>query len=150
MRRTSCFLFGLMLALWTVPAEAVLLFNTNATWNLLRGRAEASSPDTAAWRGLTFNDSAWTPAPSPFWFGDVLPGGTQLTDMANTYTTVYLRRTVVLNDLSNISGLRLGYHCDDGFVIWVNGVELYRYNAPAGNLAFNASASAAVTEPVQF
>src|SRR5215204_7003078 len=110
MRRTDSVLIGLLLALFVAPADAALLFNTNATWNLFRGRTEASTPDPAAWRQLDFNDSSWTPSSMPYWYGDVLSGGTQLTDMANTYTTVYLRRKVVLDDLSNISGLRLGYH----------------------------------------
>lgn len=151
MRRTSCFLLGLLWVLSAAPSPAALLFNTNATWNLFKGRTEASTPDTTAWRRLDFDDSSWIQnAPSPFWYGDVFPGGTQLSDMMNQYTTIYLRRTVVVNDLANISGLRLGYHCDDGLVVWINGVELYRNNAPAGTLAFNGSAPTSVTEPVQF
>ncbi len=153
MRRTCCFLlalFGILAA--AMPSRAALLFNTNATWNLFKGRSEASSPDVTAWRQLDFNDSTWTQqAPSPFWYGDTFPGGTQVPDMATVpYTTLYLRRSVVIGDAGSISGLRLGYHCDDGFVIWINGVELFRYNAPAGNLAFNAVAASSVGEPVQF
>src|SRR5262245_46292254 len=118
MSRIRFVLIGLTLALVSAPTEAALLFNTNATWNLFKGRSEASTPDTPAWRQLTFDDSAWVPSPSPFWYGDVFPGGTPLNDMMNSYTSIYLRRTVVLNSLADISGLRLGYHCDDGFIIW--------------------------------
>ena len=134
-------------------ARAELLFNTNATWRFLKGLAEASTPDVTAWRRLDFVDSAFVTAPAPFWYGDVFPGGTQLADMLNNYSCIFLRRTFVTTNLSNVSGLRLGYHCDDGFVIWVNGVEIFRYNMPAGPdtpVAFNGLAGPAVTEPVQF
>jgi hypothetical protein len=59
MTRRTLPLLGLLIAL-AAPAEAALLFNTNANWNLFKGRSEASTPDTAAWRKLLFNDSTWT------------------------------------------------------------------------------------------
>lgn len=62
-------------------APAALLFNTAASWKYRKGTAEASAPDTTAWRGVSFDDATFTTAPAPFWYGDVLPGGTQLTDM---------------------------------------------------------------------
>lgn len=129
-------------------AHAALVFSTGANWRLFKGRSEASSPDTTAWRGVNFVDSAFTDSPAPFWYGDVLPGGTQLSDMQNQYTTIFLRRNFVLTNTADISGLILSAFCDDGFIVWINGVEVQRYNVPAGNLAFNASASGAVpTEP---
>src|SRR5678815_5439219 len=119
MTRRTLPLLALLMAL-VAPAHAALLFNTNANWNLFKGRSEASTPDTTAWRQLLFNDSGWANVPGPFWYGDVLPGGTQLSDMINQYTSFYLRRTFVLTNLADISGLRLGFACDDGFVMWIN------------------------------
>lgn len=129
-------------------SHAALVFNTGASWRWFKGRSEASTPDTTAWRGINFNDSAFTTAPAPFWYGDVLPGGTQITDMQNQYTTIFLRRTFVLSSTADISSLKLSALCDDGFIVWINGTEVQRYNVPAGNLAYNASASGAATEPV--
>jgi hypothetical protein len=134
-----------------IAVPAALLFNTNApNWRYFKGRSEASTPDTTAWRQLTFDDSAFTNAPAPFWYGDVLPGGTQLTDMINQYTSIYMRRTFTINNLSEVSGLRLGYRCDDGFIAWINGVEVLRYNVATGARPFNGTAIGAVTEPVPF
>ncbi len=129
-------------------SHAALLFNTGASWRLFKGRTEASTPDVTAWRTVNFNDVAFTNAPAPFWYGDVYPGGTQLTDMQNTYTTIFLRRSFVMTNLADISALKLSAFCDDGFIVWINGTEVQRYNVPAGSLTFNASATAAVTEPV--
>jgi hypothetical protein len=134
----------------TAPAEAEVIFSTNAPWKLFKGRSEASTPDTTAWRTIGFDDAAWTPAPAPFWYGDVLPGGTQLTDMLNQYTCLFLRRTFVVTNLADFSTLRLGARCDDGFIAWINGVEVRRYNVPSGNLAYNRTASGAVAEPPPF
>ena len=64
------------------------------------------------------------------------------------YTTIFLRRTFTLASTNDISALRLTAACDDGFIVWINGVEVQRYNVPAGPLAFGATATAAVTEPV--
>ena len=141
-------LFGFQIA-----ASAQLLFNTNApNWKYFKGRTEASTPDTTAWRQLSYNDSAWTTGQAPFWFGDVRPTGTQITDMQNQYTTIYMRRTFTVNDLEQVSGLRLTYLCDDGFVAWINGVEVHRYNAGAvgANIAFNGVSSATVGDAFDF
>jgi hypothetical protein len=153
MTRLILTVLGLAFALFAAPADAALLFNTNANWRFFKGRAEASTPDTTAWRNLNFLDTAFVDAPAPFWYGDVLNGGTQLTDMmgASGYTTIFLRRTFVMNSLADISGLRLGYRCDDGFILWINGVEVKRYNVPAGALAYTATAVAAVAvDPAPF
>jgi len=137
------------------PIQGALLFNTNATWKYFKGLADASTPDTTAWRRGDFNDSAWTSAPAPFWYdntGDssTLSGGTRLTDMFNSYTCIFMRRTFVLTNLADISGLKLGYLCDDGFIMWINGAVLYPYNMPGTEIPRTGSASAAVTEPALY
>src|SRR5262245_56553793 len=149
MLKKLVFALALMLG-FVFAAPAALLFNTNAAWKYFKGRSEASTPDTAAWRQLNFDDSTFTPASAPFWYGDVLPGGTQLTDMLNQYTSIFMRRTFTINDLGEVSGLRLGFRCDDGFIAWINGVEVYRYNMPAGAIPFNGVAGPAVAEPPPF
>ncbi len=147
MNRLHLILLGLTLAL-TTQTQAALVFSTGASWGLFKGRSEASTPNTAEWRNINFNDAAFTPSSAPFWYGDVRPGGTQLTDMQNQYTTIFLRRSFVLTDTTSISALKLSAYCDDGFMVWINGTEVLRYNAPAGNPSFNSSAAGAATEPV--
>lgn len=143
------YLSALALALLVASeSQAALVFNTGANWRWFKGRTEASTPDATAWRGINFNDSAFTTASSPFWYGDVQTGGTQITDMQNQYTSIFLRRTFVLSSVSDISSLKLSAMCDDGFIVWINGTEVQRYNMPAGALAYNASASGAAAEPV--
>ncbi len=138
--------------MFAAPLRAALLIDTNSTWRFLKGTNEASLPDRAAWRSAGFADTNFTNAPAPFWYGDTNAGGTQLTDMINNYSCIFLRHSFVVSNVAEIGALRLGAFVDDGFVAWINGTEVQRVNLPdppgtavaITNLASNA------TEPVPF
>lgn len=132
------------------PLGAADLIPTGSSWKFLRGTNEASLPDTTAWRRLNFNDAAFATAPAPFWYGDVLPGGTQLTGMQNVYSCVYLRRTFTVANVADVQAIQFGAFCDDGFIAWLNGVEIIRYNVAAGEPTRSTLAIAAAAEPPPF
>ncbi len=129
----------------TVPAAEI--FSTNSVWRFRRGDSEASNPVTT-WRTVAFDDAAagFTDARAPFWYGDVYPGGTQLTDMQNAYSCVFLRHAFVVGNAAQVTSLRLRAFVDDGFVAWINGVEVARTNVPAGSPTYQTLATNA-TEP---
>src|SRR3954468_5140098 len=134
--------------------SAVTLFGTNATWRYLKGTAEASSPDATAWRGLTYNDSTWLTGNGAFWYdtdtnpGPAFSGSTQLIDMQGGYTCIFLRETFVITNTTHVGIMTLSAICDDGYIAWINGVEVARYNMPAGEVAYNGLSSAALAEPI--
>ena len=130
----------------TLPVSAAQIFSTSAAWRYFKGRSEASTPDRTAWRRLPFDDSSWTIGNAPFYYGEALTG-TLLNDMQNGYTCVFMRRTFVVDDLADVGGLRLVSNCDDGFIAWINGVEVARTNMPAGTPPYTGTAASAV-EPV--
>jgi hypothetical protein len=133
---------GLLLALApSVPAAQI--FSTGAPWKYFKGRSEASTPDVTAWRRVNFNDSAWTTGNAPFYYGENF-SGTLLSDMQNGYTCVFMRRTFVVTNVADVGGLRLESLCDDGFIAWINGVEVARNNVPAGSLSYTRTASSAI------
>ena len=136
----------LLLCILVVPSQAATLVSTDSTWRFLRGTTEASSPDRTAWRSAAFNDASFADAPAPFWYGDVRPGGTQLADMINAYSCIFLRKTVSVVDAAQIGGLRLNYFIDDGFIVWVNGTEVYRENV-TGDPTFATLAANQATDP---
>ena len=140
---------GLFVTL-ALPTRAAVLFSTNATWAYWKGTSEASSPDPTAWRKVAFGETGWSNGPGPLYYGENYPEGTLLGDMRNTYSSVFMRRKFTVADLSQIGGLKLGARCDDGFIAWINGVEVLRYNMPAGELAYNQFAIGTVTEPIPF
>ena len=132
-------------------AQDVFIFNTNnPSWTWRKGTSEASNP-VGAWRATNYNEAGFTAVPAPFYYGDLLTGGTLITDMLNSYSSIFLRKTFVVTNASDYTALKLGYRCDDGFIAWLNGVEVFRYNMPAGNIPFNGTAPGAVAiDPAPF
>src|SRR6188768_2917428 len=122
--------FGWLLALvclWMFEARAATLFPTNSSWKYLKGLGEASLPDVTAWRLTGFDDTTWSTGSSPFYYGESL-SGTVLSDMANNYTCVFFRQKFSVIDPFEFGALTLSVRCDDGYIAWLNGVEVARYN----------------------
>src|SRR5436190_8154184 len=135
---TALALFG------TVAADAATIFPTNSVWKYLKGFSEASSPDSTAWRGTTFDDGSWAAGTAPFYYGESL-SGTLLGDMQNNYTCVFLRRNFVVTNQYEFGTMTLSARCDDGYIAWINGVEVARYNMPAGFVPYNGLANLSVS-----
>ncbi|MDP1747020.1 MAG: T9SS type A sorting domain-containing protein, partial [Bacteroidota bacterium] len=58
----------------------------------------------------------------------------------NKYITTYFRKTFTVTDISTISGLELSLIRDDGAVVYINGVEVYRNNLSSGTVFYNTLA----------
>jgi hypothetical protein len=121
----------------------------NSTWTWRKGTSEASSPINA-WRQLSFDDAGWDIGPAPFHYGEGITTGTELTDMRGNYACIFLRHPFHIADPDTVGSFTLRALCDDGFIAWINGTEIARYNMPAGERAYNSFAIAAVPEPVEF
>jgi hypothetical protein len=119
-RKLSLALLATLALVWS--GQGAVLFDRGADWRWRPGTNEASTP-ISAWRELGFNDTQFTTAPAPFWYGDAYPGGTQISGMQNVYLCIFLRKTFLITNLSEIGGLRLGSLVDDGFVAWINGTK---------------------------
>lgn len=92
-------------------------------WRYFKGTTEP--PGT--WSALFFDDSAWLDGPSGFGYGDG-DDGTVLSDMQNGYLSVYARHLFDVPNASAVIGLRLFVDYDDGFVAYLNGIEVARAN----------------------
>src|SRR5204862_77108 len=80
-------------------------------------------------------DASWLSGAGGIGYADNAPETalcqTLLTDMRNSYRTVYLRRSFVLtNDIDSLRQLTLIMDWDDGFVAYLDGAELHREFAP--------------------
>jgi hypothetical protein len=142
----------LLVSSFVHAADTFSLFGTNATWRFRKGQTEASAPDPGAWRGQSFADSGFTDSAAPFSYGEGLNYGTVLTDMQNSYSCLFLRKQFTITNLAEIGALRLGAKVDDGFVAWVNGVEVLRVNfaGEPGSDVYATNLAANATEPVPF
>ncbi|TND04090.1 MAG: hypothetical protein FD123_3861 [Bacteroidetes bacterium] len=81
-----------------------------------------SEPDTA-WRNMNYNDASWPLGQGSIGYGD----GDDLTTIPQTMT-VYMRKTFTVPDTSKIPIALLLADFDDGFVAYLNGVEIARQN----------------------
>jgi hypothetical protein len=140
--------FCLLVVALPLVTEGQTLIPALSTWRYWKGTNEASSP-ASAWRNPAYSDAHWAVGAAPFHYGEGLSGGTTLADMRNRYTSVFLRREFQVAAPGEVQELRLIATCDDGFVAWINGREVARYNLPAGEVAYNGLASQAVPEPVE-
>jgi hypothetical protein len=141
----------LSLATLVSQLQAAVIFDRGASWKWRPGNTEASTP-VETWRTIGFNDSGFTTAPSPFYYGESLTGGTVISGMQNVYGSIFLRKTFVLNNVAEIGGLKFGAIVDDGFVAWINGTEIHRFNMPggAGTAVTISTLANNATEPVPF
>jgi hypothetical protein len=125
-------LLGVMLISDLVAQE--ILIPNGAQWRWRKGTNEVSNP-TTLWRATGYNDSAWPVGNAPFHYGnsgatgdDGLTNGTILADMRNSYRSVFLRRSFNITNVNEVAAVQLNASYDDGFVAWINGVEVARAN----------------------
>lgn len=128
-------LLVLLLALLSrsAVADRVVYFERGVEWRYFPGTQEASAPEPTAWRPPDFDASEWEANLAPFGYGDP-PYGTDLGEseppMEGHCGSRYLRREFQIPILDDVVDLRLGVDFEDGFVAWINGVEVHRENVP--------------------
>ncbi len=123
------------------PRPAVTLLGANnSNWRYRKGTSEASNP-TTAWRQPGYVlDGTWLTGQTSIGYGDS-DDLTELLDMQNSYSSVYLRNTFMVDSAASVpQQLRLRVYNDDGAIIWINGVEVMRLRLSAGEIAYNALA----------
>ncbi len=107
-----------------------LLLASGAVWKYL----DNGSNQGTAWRQLNFDDNAWPSGPAQLGYGDgdestVLNFGPYAD---NKYVTTYFRHPFVVSGASGFTNLNLRLLRDDGAIIYLNGVEVFRSNMPTG------------------
>ena len=139
---------GLLMVLGPVQAATVSYFDNGSLWRFRIGTNEASTPVTD-WR-TNLNDTDWSlPVATPIGYGDpvpatIIPGSSATTP---TWLSIFMRRTFVVANPAAVASVTLSINIDDGYVAWINGVEVGRYNVPAGEPTIG-SAAVTAAEPV--
>lgn len=95
-------------------------------WRWFKGSVEPE----ATWTSRTFDDTGWLTGASGFGYGTdcAASRGTTIDDMQSAYASVYLRRVFLVADPLRVATLTLTADYDDGFVAYLNGVEVARRN----------------------
>jgi len=122
----------------TVGAEVLL--PATSVW-----KYEATGTDLGtAWRAPGYADGAWPSGPGVLGYGETyitthVPYGP---DSGNKHPTTYFRTTFTLGtDPSQIQSLSVAVNYDDGFALYLNGIEVTR-QALAPGAAYGAFATA--------
>lgn len=94
------------------------------------------------WIEPGFDDSDWLVGRTGigYDYGNLI--GLNTGAMRYSNATVYCRMAFEVLDVTELTGLKLRMKYEDGFVAYLNGIEVARDNAPSGNgLTWNASAT---------
>ncbi|HKU77455.1 MAG TPA: fibronectin type III domain-containing protein [Pyrinomonadaceae bacterium] len=136
-------LFGLLgYAVPAARAADTILVPTGATWKYLDNGTDQGT----AWRATSFNDATWPSGPAQLGYGD----GDEATTVgfgpnaSNKFITTYFRRAFNVTNASLFTGVTLRLMRDDGAVVYLNGIEVWRTNMPTGSVGFLTPASVAI------
>lgn len=136
------------------PGAPEVIVSAGARWKYL----DNGSDQGIAWRGTTFDDSAWASGVSQLGYGDSGAGvnfeeETVLSygpDAKNKYLTYYFRKWFYVSDAAAYAaqGVKLGERInrDDGAVVYLNGAEIARHNLPSGSVTYQTRATTAVED----
>ena len=97
-----------------------------AGWNTVHAPFDSSSWQTIQ-TGVGY-DRTGEGVPYGDWIG---PGGNLEVRMRNLNESAFIRLPFVIDDASTVVALRLRMRWDDGFIAYLNGVEVAAHNAPA-------------------
>lgn len=110
----------------------------------------------ANWHTSGYNDASWASGNAELGYADA-PATTVSygPDANNKYITTYFRRVVNITGLNTYANLTFNVIRDDGFVLYVNGAEVYRNNMPGGTIGHSTLAAVNVsgtdeTTPISF
>jgi hypothetical protein len=121
----------------TVP-----LVSAGAIWKFNDSGANLGT----AWRSNSFNDAAWPAGAAELGFGDAIEGRPEVTVISNRQqTTFYFRKEFVAGGPATFTNLVCRLLRDDGAVVYLNGMEVWRDNLPAGEILFDTRANVAIS-----
>ena len=136
--RVSRVLVAFALTLFAVSAEAETVVSLGATWRHAEGPSEP-----AGWRALGYVDSTWAQGPAVLGYGETYIVTTlgYGSNASAKWITSYFRKSFTLADTATITGATLSANYDDGFVAYLNGVEVARRGIAADPVVWGTLAT---------
>jgi hypothetical protein len=122
----------------------VTLISTGAVWKYL----DLGTDPGLAWRENGFDDSNWSSGPAQLGYGD---GDEQTVvsfgpNSSQKYPTTYFRTAFNARGRTNVLAVHLRVLRDDGVAVYLNGLEIFRDNLPAGTISNETYAVAAIAD----
>jgi hypothetical protein len=113
------------------------LIASGDTWKYF----EAGTDPGVTWAEHGHDDSAWGSGPTQIGYGE----SDQATTVAGGHATTYFRKVITLGDPALFASFAAGVVRDDGVIVHVNGVEVWRNQMPEGPVDHTTVASAAAS-----
>lgn len=110
------------------------------------------------WETTSYNDAAWPSGAGELGYGDgdeatCIPAaspvaGSLCVPSGNKWPTYYFRKVINIPDPTVYTNFSFNIDRDDGFVVYINGVEVVRNNLAAGAVTYGTAASSAVEDGI--
>ncbi len=119
------------------------LVSTGAVWRYY----DTVTSEMPGWNTLGYDDSTWLSGPAELGYGDASQGRPEATlvgygpNSSRKYMSTYFRTSFYLPQASIYKSLMGSLLRDDGAVVYLNGVEIFRSNMPQGPVTINTAAS---------
>ncbi|HEV2088131.1 MAG TPA: hypothetical protein VGR21_07450 [Cryptosporangiaceae bacterium] len=124
-------------AVFPAAPPPVQLVAAGATWSY----QDSGSDLGTAWREPDFDATGWATGPAQLGYGD----GDEATTVAPNRLTYYFRGTFTAPAGFTPTSLQLETVRDDGIVVYLNGVEVWRNNMPTGTITATTPATLAIS-----
>jgi len=136
-------LLTLLLFLFFLPVLGqTTLFDYGSSWSYYDNQNEPAVQGSTDWNDVTYDDSSWATGNAHFGYGD----GDEVTVINSNTLTAYVRHSFNVANPSIYSSLNLNLTFDDGAVVYLNGVEVWRINMPGGTISYGTFSSSVGTE----
>ena len=146
MNRLGLFCLIACLSLFATRLDAATtLVSYNSLWRYFDSGYEPSP----FWAQREYDDNEWNLGFAQFGYGDAdeSTGIYYGEDDEHKFITTYFRAHISLDDPSAFSSMTLNLIRDDGAVVYVNGVEVFRDNLPAGAVSYSTYALTGLVVP---
>lgn len=127
-----------------VLTPSVVLVPKKSEWKYLDNGTDPGQQ----WNSASFSDGAWKKGSGVFGYGEsglgtIISYGS---DANQKYLVTYFRKTLTVANPQQFKTAALQISCDDGAVIYLNGIEVVRHNLPAGGLTNRTLALQSINE----
>jgi len=113
---------------------------------------DSGKAPSGSWKANIYKrDTTWSFGKGPLGFGEI---GFTLTDLNsgpsnNKFITTYFRKPFITNLTAVSDTLELQLMCDDGAVVYINGIEVVRKNMSTGTIVNLTKANIRADEPLE-
>jgi Calcineurin-like phosphoesterase len=136
-------LFMLCIGFFNQVVGQIVYYGCN--WKYYDLAMQPPNQSTVTWKQFAYNDATWVSGLSELGYGD----GDESTVISSATLTAYYRYTFNVDDPADFSNLQLQLTYDDGAVVYLNGVEIWRVNMPDGTITYNTFASSNSSDNAQ-